>query len=287
MFDIEQAVSQWRRRMLAAGIKAPATLDELESHLREDIRVFLSAGKAGEEAFRLAVARVGNPKFIRMEFNKVKSPMSGPVLLGSLLWAGATVALAADLLIGHFYGIGHFAGKGSLRSLLLCAHILTVTAGYLAVFLTGGFGIYYVCRRWFGGLSSLPHQTFLRAVSFLNPLSAGLVAVGFFLGMLWSKQHTGRYLQGDSREFGGLAVLVWLIACWALQRSSRVSDRTAMFMGLGGNIVVTLAWFGPWNFTASQSTHFHLLAIVAAVLGVHLCFLVMGMRPVAEVSGDT
>jgi len=60
-----------------------------------------------------------------------------------------------------------------------------------------------------------------------------------------------------------------------------------MFMGLGGNIVVTLAWFGPWNFTASQSTHFHLLAIVAAVLGVHLCFLVMGMRPVAEVSGDT
>jgi hypothetical protein len=33
MFDLERAISDWRRHMLAAGLKAPAPLDELESHL--------------------------------------------------------------------------------------------------------------------------------------------------------------------------------------------------------------------------------------------------------------
>jgi len=37
MFDLEQSVSDWRRQMLAAGIRTPVPLDELETHLREDI----------------------------------------------------------------------------------------------------------------------------------------------------------------------------------------------------------------------------------------------------------
>jgi len=37
MFDLDQAISEWRRQMAAGGIKLPDALDELESHLREEV----------------------------------------------------------------------------------------------------------------------------------------------------------------------------------------------------------------------------------------------------------
>ena len=37
MFNLEQAILEWRRRMLASDIKSPAPMDELEIHLREEI----------------------------------------------------------------------------------------------------------------------------------------------------------------------------------------------------------------------------------------------------------
>ena len=37
MFGLEQAIADWRQQMLAAGIKTPVPLEELEIHLREDI----------------------------------------------------------------------------------------------------------------------------------------------------------------------------------------------------------------------------------------------------------
>jgi hypothetical protein len=37
MFDFEQAISDWRRQMAAAGFKPASLLDELENDLREDM----------------------------------------------------------------------------------------------------------------------------------------------------------------------------------------------------------------------------------------------------------
>ena len=37
MFSLEQAIIRWRRRMLAAGIKTPVPLEELESHLCDGV----------------------------------------------------------------------------------------------------------------------------------------------------------------------------------------------------------------------------------------------------------
>ena len=36
MFNLEQAISEWRLQMLAAGIKTTESLDELENHLAID-----------------------------------------------------------------------------------------------------------------------------------------------------------------------------------------------------------------------------------------------------------
>ena len=37
MLDLEQSIAEWRRQMLAAGLKTPVPLEELESHLRDEI----------------------------------------------------------------------------------------------------------------------------------------------------------------------------------------------------------------------------------------------------------
>ncbi len=44
MFNLEQAISEWRRQMLAAGLKTPVPLEELESHLRQDVEQQMQLG---------------------------------------------------------------------------------------------------------------------------------------------------------------------------------------------------------------------------------------------------
>ena len=51
MFDLEQSIADWRRQMLAAGIKTPVPLEELENHLREDVEEQMRSGVTAQQAF--------------------------------------------------------------------------------------------------------------------------------------------------------------------------------------------------------------------------------------------
>lgn len=68
MFDLEQSIAEWRQQMLAAGIKTPAPLEELESHLREEIERQIQSGASAQEAFRRTVLQIGQPKELKAEF---------------------------------------------------------------------------------------------------------------------------------------------------------------------------------------------------------------------------
>lgn len=72
MFHLEPAIAEWRQQMLAAGIKAPVPLDELENHLREEIERQMRAGTDAQQAFTLAVERIGKGEKLREEFRKVQ-----------------------------------------------------------------------------------------------------------------------------------------------------------------------------------------------------------------------
>ncbi len=71
MRDLEQQISEWRRQMRAAGIKASKLLDELESHLRDDMEQQMRSGAGEEEAFAAAVRRMGRATELHSEFQKV------------------------------------------------------------------------------------------------------------------------------------------------------------------------------------------------------------------------
>lgn len=72
MFDLEQSLAEWRRQMGAAGIKSPVPLEELESHLREEIERLTGAGLRGSEAFVTAVQKIGPAPVVQAEFEKAR-----------------------------------------------------------------------------------------------------------------------------------------------------------------------------------------------------------------------
>lgn len=71
MFELDQAIAEWRREMAADGLKSPALLDELESHLQDDIERQVQSGAGVETAFRAAASRLGQPRAITDEFSKI------------------------------------------------------------------------------------------------------------------------------------------------------------------------------------------------------------------------
>ena len=58
MFNLEQTIAEWRRQMLAAGIKTPVPLEELEIHLREAIELHVKSGLNEAEAFQASAGYI-------------------------------------------------------------------------------------------------------------------------------------------------------------------------------------------------------------------------------------
>jgi hypothetical protein len=89
MRNLENKITEWRSRMAAGGIKAPAVLDELESHLREDIERQMRGGVDEAAAFETAVKRIGRSELLKPEFAKVGKIKEWP--LGRVIGAGCCV----------------------------------------------------------------------------------------------------------------------------------------------------------------------------------------------------
>ena len=70
MFNLEQSIADWRQQMLAAGIETPVPLEELESHLREDVEQQMRSGFSEQEAFGSAIKKIGQPRLLKIEFQK-------------------------------------------------------------------------------------------------------------------------------------------------------------------------------------------------------------------------
>jgi len=105
MFDIEKSFAEWRTQMLAAGIKTPVPLVELEIHLREDVEREMLAGTDAERAFERATRRIGLASEISNEFDKTsKNPARATnrntfmhkryLIANAVLWAAAILASA-------------------------------------------------------------------------------------------------------------------------------------------------------------------------------------------------
>jgi hypothetical protein len=73
MFNLDQEITKWRQKLVAGGITAHEDLDELESHLREDVEEQTRSGADAESAFKHAVQRMGAAGRLQEEFRKFET----------------------------------------------------------------------------------------------------------------------------------------------------------------------------------------------------------------------
>ena len=150
MFDLDRSISEWRSEIAAAGITCPDTLDELESHMRDEVESQIRAGTAGEAAFTAAVQRLGQGGALNSEFKKLDGGGSrlrqkrfgiavaalglGLTAFGGLrFWLILKVALAVATLVPGSAGVGQRELTSSF--LIFCAGLalLLLSGIYFAI----------------------------------------------------------------------------------------------------------------------------------------------------------
>jgi hypothetical protein len=99
MFDLEQAIAAWRQQMLVAGIKSSVSLDELESHLRDEIDHQLNTGYNLEQSFQVAIENIGSATSIKKEFKKVSfmNTKKTETIIGALGFAAFAIIAIGGL----------------------------------------------------------------------------------------------------------------------------------------------------------------------------------------------
>jgi len=110
--------------MLAAGIKAPALLEELESHLRDEIEREMKLGLSlnEQEAFNYAVQKIGQAGAIKTEFERAQGFLS--------LFAGR-FASVYDNSVMKKHPVGFGAAIGMLMGIIVFAVGNSLTPDYL------------------------------------------------------------------------------------------------------------------------------------------------------------
>ena len=88
MFDLEKAIADWRKQMLAAGIKTPVPLEELVNHFCEDVENQMQAGLSTQQAFEATVQQIGQSNILKNEFAKVGGTKTAQVKHPVLALAG-------------------------------------------------------------------------------------------------------------------------------------------------------------------------------------------------------
>jgi hypothetical protein len=140
MFNLDQEIAEWRRRMMAAGIKTPVPLDELESHLREDFERHLVSGVNPRQAFEAVIQRMGQAHALNTEFWKVAGATGKEEIRRTIM----ILAGLAGVLFG-FGGI--WPQLGMLHRTGSIAHLEALLAGAAIVIAAGSVTFYNIRRH--------------------------------------------------------------------------------------------------------------------------------------------
>jgi len=198
-----------------------------------------------------------------------------------------SIAGFITLLIAHF-----LAGDGDtmeqMRAVLdtrfwLATHVITITLGYMATFVAGTLGLFYIFSGIFTRrLDEETNENMYRMMFGVTCFALLLSFVGTVLGGLWADDSWGRFWGWDPKENGALLIVLWTAIMLHARYGKMVANRGFSIMAVGGNIVTAWSWFGvnqlgvglhSYGFTSSAT--FWLLVFVISQLVV----ILLGLLP--------
>lgn len=130
MFELEQAIQEWKTCISRIETMRSYDAEELEQHLRDSIADLIRNGLSEHEAFLIATKRVGEPETLGREFGKVNSGfvwgqrmfwmLSGVLFFEVVQFSISAIASVAQLLTTFAGGDGTAIGAASVGMTLLC-----------------------------------------------------------------------------------------------------------------------------------------------------------------------
>lgn len=159
------------------------------------------------------------------------------------------IAGFVTLLIAHF-----LAGDGDtmeqMRAVLdtrfwLATHVITVTLGYMATFVSGTIGVFYIFAGLFTRrLDAETKENMFRMMVGTTCFALLLSFVGTVLGGLWADDSWGRFWGWDPKENGALLIVIWNAIILHARWGRMIEQRGFAVMAVSGNIVTAWSWFG-------------------------------------------
>ena len=166
--------------------------------------------------------------------------------LGSIV--GGIVG-SLSLLIAYF-----LAGDGDtlhqLQAVLdtrfwLATHVITITLGYMATFIAGVLGIFYILLGvWTRRMNENTATEIDRFIYGVTCFGLLLSFVGTVLGGLWADDSWGRFWGWDPKENGALLIVTWGAIMLHARWGKMIKIRGFAVMAVFGNIVTAWSWFG-------------------------------------------
>jgi hypothetical protein len=114
MSHVDDRIKIWRSRLASTDHYTRSDMDELESHIHEEMKRLKKKGLTEEESFHLAVHRLGSMEGLGKEFAKVNS---------GLIWKNRILWMLGGYFFIHFL---MFTAK-----IAQTAYFLTVKWGYI------------------------------------------------------------------------------------------------------------------------------------------------------------
>jgi len=159
------------------------------------------------------------------------------------------IAGFATLLIAHF-----LAGDGDtmeqMRAVLdtrfwLATHVITITLGYMATFVAGTIGVFFIVSGLFTRrLDEATNENMYRMIYGTTCFALLLSFVGTVLGGLWADDSWGRFWGWDPKENGALLIVIWNAIMLHARYGGLVKSRGFAVMAVFGNVVTAWSWFG-------------------------------------------
>lgn len=106
VYNLDKQVSNWQQGMLK-GALTPDDVEELAIHIRDEIQVLQQNGLTDEEAWLVAMRRMGEPVVVDAEFNKVNRDYAVNRDLLMMFWGGTILVLLQTffLCFQDFYNV--------------------------------------------------------------------------------------------------------------------------------------------------------------------------------------
>jgi hypothetical protein len=183
MSDVEKRIEQWRADLDGSELLGHADVNELESHLREEMQHLKTSGLSDEEAFLVARHRLGHTAALGEEFAKVHPHRRLAqrlywMILGMLSWF-VVWPLGEHLTTAS----GYLAYTVGLRGAPLT--LFTLVVAIISFAFVGLLMLRYLALHW---------HSRIMARRVVTPICVGVFAAGANTLLCWTVNFANHHL---------------------------------------------------------------------------------------------